>query len=204
MLWIATLYSALLGTKALQAKKLGHSGYSALFVGDSHTKAKPSWSEAMVKKYDLGSTAKVAENGKTTDWMLANVKEYFKKHNAPDYVFVYGGANDAYNGISPDVTLRNLQAIIDTATAKGSKVIVVQGFDISKFQYGTERYPIAALKAFQQKYPLLQSRMATLKNTVAIVPAYKGFTRKDSTDGLHLTMPNYKVLGEYIGKQVFG
>jgi hypothetical protein len=35
------------------------------------------------------------------------------------------------------------------------------------------------------------------------VPAYTGFTRADSTDGLHLKMDKYPILGQWVGSQVF-
>jgi hypothetical protein len=50
---------------------------------------------------------------------------------------------------------------------------------------------------------LQKSIQSKIKNADVIVAPYANFKRTDSTDGIHLKMPNYKILGEYIGSQVF-
>lgn len=203
MIWIIpALYAAAIVAKNVSEKSSKHisTGKSALFIGDSHTIASPSWAEAIKNKYGLKSIQKVAANGKTTDWMLAQVRML---KTMPDYVFIFGGANDAYNNIPQQKTLSNLQAIILYCQGKGAKVFVVKGWDLTGFQYKPiEQYGYANLVAFRSRYAALQKAMNGLKAD-KIIDTYSGLSRADSTDGLHLSMPTYKKFGEYVGAQVF-
>jgi lysophospholipase L1-like esterase len=220
MIWILGLWTTLLGAKKITppakpvAKKKGlplpSKGKSALFVGDSHTIASPSWAEAIKAKFGLGSTAKIASNGKTTAWMLTNLQTYLSKNKAPDYIFIWGGTNDAYGSTKIDDITKNIQAMVTLGKSKGSKVIVVQGyapynvsynFDLSKMYTGATQSSM--IKGRNRLIELQKNNQSKIKNADVIVPAYANFKRTDSTDGIHLKMPNYKILGEYIGKQTF-
>lgn len=220
MIWILGLWTTLLGAKKAspepkpvskkQVVKLPSKGKSAVFVGDSHTIASPSWAEAIKAKYGLGSIAKVASNGKTTSWMLTNLQTYLSKNKAPDYIFIWGGTNDAYGSTKIDDITKNIQSMVTLGKSKGSKVIVVQGYapynvsynyDLTKMYKGATQTSL--LNGRNRVIELQKNNQAKIKNADVIVAPYANFKRSDSTDGIHLKMPNYKILGEYIGSQVF-
>jgi lysophospholipase L1-like esterase len=220
MIWILGLWTTLLGAKKITppanpvSKKkdlsLPSKGKSALFVGDSHTIASPSWAEAIKAKFGLGSIAKVAANGKPTSWMLTNLQAYLAKNKAPDYIFIWGGTNDAYGSTKIDDITKNIQAMVTLGKSKGSRVIVVQGyapynvsynFDLSKMYTGATQSSL--INGRNRVIELQKNNQSKIKNADVIVPPYANFKRTDSTDGIHLKMPNYKILGEYIGKQTF-
>ena len=220
MIWILGLWTTLLGAKKITppanpvTKKkdlsLPAKGKSALFVGDSHTIASPSWAEAIKAKFGLGSIAKIAANGKPTSWMLTNLQAYLAKNKAPDYIFIWGGTNDAYGSTKIDDITKNIQAMVTLGKSKGSRVIVVQGyapynvsynFDLSKMYTGATQSSL--INGRNRVIELQKNNQSKIKNADVIVPPYANFKRTDSTDGIHLKMPNYKILGEYIGKQTF-
>ena len=221
MIWILGLWTTLLGAKkvtpsanpVIKANKgllLLSKGKSALFVGDSHTIASPSWAEAIKTKFGLGSIAKIASNGKTTGWMLTNLQTYLATNKAPDYIFIWGGTNDAYGSTKIDDITKNIQTMVTLGKSKGSKVIVVQGyapynvsynFDLSKMYAGATQSSL--INGRNRVIELQKNNQSKIKNADVIVPAYANFKRTDSTDGIHLKMPNYKILGEYIGNQTF-
>ena len=220
MIWILGLWTSLLGAKKATPQpkpvvkkpvsKLPSKGKSAVFVGDSHTVASPSWAEAIKAKFGLGSIAKVASNGKTTSWMLTNLQTYLSKNKAPDYIFIWGGTNDAYGNTKIDDITKNIQSMVTLGKSKGSKVIVVQGyapynvsynFDLGKMYKGATQSSL--ITGRNRVIELQKNNQSKIKNADAIVPPYANFKREDSTDGIHLKMPNYKILGEYIGGQTF-
>lgn len=234
MIWIAGLWSLLVGAKQAQKAydesssseedfgtkgggKLPTKGKSMLVVGDSHTFATNSWGEAIKNKYGLASLAKVAGNGKTTSWMLSNLNTYLATKPTPDYIFIWGGTNDIYGNLTETQAAKNtqdgisnIQAMINAGNKKGSKVIVVTGydplkvstsFDLSRMYKGATQDALRlSAKRLSSFYSSLQKN---LKGAYAIVPPYPSFTRTNSTDGIHLKMPNYKILGEYVGSKVF-
>lgn len=211
MSWIQNIFGGFFNIKVPQktTESLPSKGYSALVIGDSHTVPNNGWFEAMAKKYQLGATAKQAKNGRTTDTMLANLRLYLAANPAPNYIIMWGGANDAYGSIAQEKTIKNVQAMIDLANQKGSKFVVVKGYDPAKvstsfnmryFPYSTQA---GLLKGRDNYVKLLSAYDTQLKNAAKIVPAYPSFTRADSYDGLHLHMDRYKKLGEWIGSKVF-
>lgn len=220
MIWILGLWTSLLGAKKATPQpkpvvkkpvsKLPSKGKSAVFVGDSHTVASPAWAEAIKAKFGLGSIAKIASNGKTTSWMLTNLQTYLSKNKAPDYIFIWGGTNDAYGNTKIDDITKNIQSMVTLGKSQGSKVIVVQGyapynvsynFDLGKMYKGATQSSL--ITGRNRVIELQKNNQSKIKNADAIVPPYANFKRVDSTDGIHLKMPNYKILGEYIGGQVF-
>lgn len=213
MFWIPPFIAALIGTKAYQnalSGKLPSKGYSALVLGDSHTLPNNGWFEAMVKKYGIGATHKLAANGRKTDAMLSSLKLYLASHKAPNYVIMWGGANDSYGGVAEETTIKNVQAMVDLANSKGSKFIIVKGYDPMKVSYNFDLRKMyrgateqGLLKARDNYAKLLKAFDTKIKGATKIVPAYTGFTRKDSTDGLHLTANAYTILGEWVGSQTF-
>lgn len=213
MFWIPPFIAALIGTKAYQnslSGKLPSKGYSALVLGDSHTLPNNGWFEAMVKKYGIGATHKLAANGRKTDVMLSTLKLYLATHKAPNYIIMWGGANDSYGGIAEETTIKNVQAMVDLANKNDSKFIIVKGYDPMKVSYNFDLSRMfrgatqqTMLKARDNYVKLLKAFDTKIKGVSKIVPAYPNFTRMDSTDGLHLKMDKYPILGEWVGGQIF-
>ena len=73
-----------------------------------------------------------AVKGKTTSWMLTNIKDKLSK-NKYDLVYIYGGVNDIFSGIKKDVALSNLQKMVDLINVNKSKPYVITGYDSTKF-----------------------------------------------------------------------
>ena len=216
LLWIPAIWVFLSSFRVLQSdtepvlsKKLPSKGKSLLVIGDSHTKPSGGWAESLRSSGEFGAFAKIAENGKTTAWMLSQLQNYLKNNAAPDYVVVWGGANDAYNNTAYKTTLANMQAIIDTAAKKGSKVVFVSGYDPKKVSYnfntkgliGTETTLGQGRDRFSA---LLDSMPLKLKGYSLIVPKHPTYNRSNSTDGLHLTPTTYRNYGEWVAKNYFG
>lgn len=213
LLWIPALWVCLASLRVIQGNggdsgKLPAKGKTVLIIGDSHTGSYASWGEQFVKRAGFASFAKRAEVGKTTAWMLAQLRDYLSKNKAPDYVVVWGGANDAYNNTAQATTLANMQAMIDTARAKGSKMIFVSGYDPKKVSYnfntkgliGTE---VTLSQGRDRWIALLDSMPKKLKGYSKIVPKHPTFTRANSTDGLHLTYNAYVDYGNWLADNYF-
>jgi lysophospholipase L1-like esterase len=217
LLWIPALWVSLTSLRFIQkgeeivfpkSLKYPSTGKSLLVIGDSHTGSYASWGEQLNKRGNFGSFAKRAEVGKTTSWMLAQLRDYLGKNKAPDYILVWGGANDAYGSTSQATTLGNMQAMIDTARSVGSKLIFVSGYDPAKVSYnfnttgliGTE----TTLGQGRNRWiAILDSMPKKLKGYSAIIPKHPYFTRSNSTDGLHLTYNSYVAFGNWVADNYF-
>lgn len=218
LLWIPALWVFLASIKYIQENggfagklsgKLPSKDKSVLIIGDSHTGPYSSWGEVFAKRAGFKSVSKRAEVGKTTEWMLTVLKSFFMLYQAPDYVVVWGGANDAYNNVAQAKTIGNMQAMIDLAKSKGSKIVFISGYDPKKVSYnfntrqliGTE----TTLGQGRDRLIALQKEMPKrLKGYTKIIPVYGGFTRANSTDGLHLTSASYTTFGNWVADNYFG
>jgi lysophospholipase L1-like esterase len=142
--------------------------------------------------------------------MLSTLKLHLASNKAPNYIIMWGGANDSYGEIPQATTLKNVQAMIDLAKSKGSTFIIVKGYDPMKVSYNFDLSKMyrgstqSGLTKARNEYVKLLSAYDKFKSdNVIVVPAYTGFTRADSTDGLHLKMDKYPILGQWVGSQVF-
>lgn len=198
------------GSKTAMGKTQSNSlrGKQILFIGDSHTVPANGWVEALTLKVGASNYDKRAANGKTTDWMLAQLKNYLALHR-PSFVVVWGGANDAYNNIPQSKTLANMQSMIDTANKKGARVIFVSGYDPNKvsynfdtkYLYGTQQ---SLTSGKNNLVALLAAMPKQLKGDFMVIPPYTSFTRANSTDGLHLTMGAYQQYGRWLAEKYLG
>ena len=190
-------------------KKLPSKGKSVLILGDSHTGPYNTWTADFVKNAGFSASAKIAEVGKTTSWMLSQMKNYLANNKTPDYIVVWGGANDAYNGTAQATTLANMQAMIDTAKAKGSKIVFLSGYDPKKVSYNFNTAGLigneTSLGQGRERWiALLDTMPKKLKGYTLIVPPHPTFTRANSTDGLHLTGSAYQEYGKWLADLYFG
>lgn len=192
-----------------KTKKLPSKGRSVLIIGDSHTGPSNTWTNDFVKAGQFSASAKIAENGKTTAWMLSQLQNYYAKNKAPNYVLIWGGANDAYNGVVPVVTLANMQSMIQLAKSKGSKIVFLSGYDPRKVSFNFNTSGLlgneSTLGQGRERWAsFLHSMPKKLKGYDLIVPPHPTFTRSNSTDGLHLTMAAYKQYGNWVANNYFG
>jgi lysophospholipase L1-like esterase len=189
-------------------KKLPSKGRSVLIIGDSHTGPSNTWTADFIKEAQFSSSSKIAENGKTTSWMLAQLKAYLDKNKKPDYIVVWGGANDAYNGIAQATTIANMQAMINIAKAKGSDIIFLSGYDAKKVSYNFVTAGLlgneTTLRQGRDRWvALLEAMPEKLKGYSMIVPPHPTFTRLNSSDGLHLYMSSYRDYGKWLANNYF-
>jgi lysophospholipase L1-like esterase len=105
-LWIPSLALGVIAIKVIASNpnlvqnifptKFPSKGKSVLFLGDSHTFPNSGWAEALVRKSGFKTYNKRAKNGANTSWMLGELTTFLQTNKAPDYLVVWGGANDAY------------------------------------------------------------------------------------------------------------
>lgn len=198
------------GTKSIESKSKSNSirGKKIIFLGDSHTVPSNGWVEALTSKAGTDSFDKRAANGKTTEWMLSQLKTYLAYHR-PSFIIVWGGANDAYGNVPVSKTIANMQGMIDVANKKGARVIFVSGYDPNKvsynfdtkYLYGTQQSLTAGKNNL---VALLAAMPKQLKGDFMVIPPYTSFTRANSTDGLHLTMGAYQQYGRWLAEKYLG
>ncbi|MDO2947624.1 arylesterase [Aeromonas simiae] len=107
---------------------------SLLILGDSLSAGyqmplEKSWpsllQERWVREGDIHRAINASISGETTQGALTRLPALLKEHQ-PDWVLIELGGNDGLRGFPPQVTERNLTALIDRATAAGAKVILTQ------------------------------------------------------------------------------
>lgn len=159
-----------------------------LFVGDSLTCFNGGWQTQVSKGLgkDYGRVARV---GKTTEWMLSNLKRHLISNNEKyDTVFIYGGINDAYSGQSKN-TIINLQKMIDLCNHYNITPVIVVGYNPLKVAKGRTK--------LRNKYIILQEQMLCLKDC-KIIPIENTINRNDTPDGIHLKMSGHKKFSKFV------
>lgn len=194
-------------------KKINPTGKTFAFMGDSYT-ALPTygWQSVMAKNHGF-TEVNLAKGGMQTSWMVGKTREYLNG-NKPDYFVILGGANDAYSPQTIENAIKNIQTMVDMANEKGVKPIVVTGYNARKVQVGNPRQKPSdwqlrngitqqTLWDMGEKYYQMQLRMEKDINNAVIVPIWQEAVQADTYDGLHLTAPAHKKMGEYIGNYLF-
>lgn len=180
------LFSALFG-------KMKVSGLTALIVGDSHSAGFGwGWQDRLASKYNF-KLINISKSGASLPQMFNAMKKFYEKNSVP-LVFIYGGANDIFNGKSVDETLSELQSMVNFAVSKGSKVIVISGFRSSKVSVGKS-------KSFISNYDLYKQKLSGISNAI-VVPIWEGGVSTDSPDGYHLNADAQKRFAEFIGESI--
>lgn len=103
-----------------------------LFLGDSITVDFHSYANNIRKKFTDKDITIKASVGKKTSWMLESLKDLLK-NNSYDRIYVYGGINDIFSGVSGNEALSNIQQIVDLGTEKGADVFVIEGVNPEGF-----------------------------------------------------------------------
>jgi len=164
-----------------------------LFIGDSHTAFKYGWQYRLAKKTGMSQT-NISVSGKTTAWMLSRARSAVK----PDYdfCFIYGGANDAYNGISPAKIVANLTKMIEICEKNGVIPILVLGFDPETCVTNSR----AIATGYPKRYKEAQRLM---KNMGVSYVEFSSVSLKECADGFcHMTTAGHEKASEDVISQL--
>lgn len=153
-----------------------------VFIGDSLTCYKNGWQDK-VSKHMGYIPINLAKGGKQTSWMLSEIRNKLP-HITSDYLFIYGGINDSFSGISPDRAFKNIQDIVNISNGFKIKPIVIIGYNPEKVNIRTQ-YSIELETKCRNNYINLQKKLKELKGC-HIIQMEDMITRKDSDDGIHL------------------
>lgn len=174
-------------------KKMKISDMTALVVGDSHSAGFGwGWQDVLAREYNF-KVVNISKSGFTLGQMFVAMKRFYEKNSVP-IVFIYGGANDIFNGASVDETFSEIQEMVNFAKSKGSKVIVIAGFRSSKVSVGKS-------KTFIKNYDLYKEKLPRLSNAI-VVPIWEDADKNDSPDGYHINALGQKKFAEYIGNRI--
>lgn len=158
-----------------------------LFLGDSITVADNSYANKVKQNFkDLDVTIK-ASVGKKTSWMLQSLIDLLKT-NSYDRIYVYGGINDIFSGVSGNEALSNIQQIVDLGNSKGADVFVIEGVEPKGFME-IEKMPLTQYISSKEQYlPIIEKYADFQNNLKAIKKArlIKSFNINGETaDGIH-------------------
>jgi lysophospholipase L1-like esterase len=178
---------------SLLFRKMNIKGQTALIVGDSHSAGFGwGWQDVLAKNYGF-KVINIAKSGYTIPQMFNKMKDFYKSNSVP-IVFIYGGANDIFNGKNQVEALSEMQQMVNFAVSKGSKVVLIAGFESAVISKGKD-------KKFIANYDLFKQRLSSIDN-VTFVPMWKGGVSGDSPDGYHLRADAQKRFADYVGKSI--
>jgi lysophospholipase L1-like esterase len=162
-----------------------------LFLGDSITASDISYANQIkqnLKDLDISVKASV---GKKTSWMLQSLIDLLKS-NSYDRIYVYGGINDMFSGVSRNEALSNIQQIVDLGNSKGADVFVIEGIEPKGFM-DIQKMPITQYISNKEEYLPLIEKYNDFQNNLKTIKKAKLIKRFDingeTTDGIH---PNFK------------
>jgi lysophospholipase L1-like esterase len=162
-----------------------------LFLGDSITASESSYANQIKQSLkDLDITVK-ASVGKKTSWMLQSLIDLLKT-NSYDRIYVYGGINDIFSGVSRNEALSNIQQIVDLGNSKGSDVFVIEGIDPKGFM-DIEKMPLTQYISSKDQYLPLIDKYDDFQNNLKATKGAKLIKKfninGETGDGIH---PNSK------------
>jgi lysophospholipase L1-like esterase len=188
---------------------------SVLFVGDSITaidyKGKPVTSTYpnFIKKELEPKGIKVdvvAEGGKRTDWILANLTEKLKT-NKYDRVYIYGGVNDMFSSTTKQTALQNVQKMVDLIKSKGAEPYVIIGYDAETFMDENKLKPTsyvptkAGMVKLKNRYIDYQNSIADTITGGTIVEKFN-IPSSMTSDAVHPTPSGQKIIAESLLKDL--
>jgi lysophospholipase L1-like esterase len=188
---------------------------SVLFVGDSITaieyNGKPiTTSYPNIIKQQLSSKGTkvdvLAVSGKDTTWQLANLTEKLKA-NKYDRVYVYGGVNDIFGGVSKEKALANIQKMVDLINRNGAEAYVIIGYNAEKFMDEnklkmTSNIPTKSrLIELKNKYIDYQNSITRIIKNAHIVDRFD-ISSNMTNDGIHPTPSGQKIIANILLKNL--
>jgi lysophospholipase L1-like esterase len=180
---------------------------SVLFVGDSITaieydgKPVTTTYPSIIKKELESKKVKVdvvAQGGKRTDWILANLTEKLRT-NKYDRVYIYGGVNDMFSTTSKQRALSNVQKMVDLIKSKGAEPFVIIGYDAKTFMDENKLKPTsyvptkAGMIELKNKYVDYQNSIANTITGATIVDKFD-IPSTMTTDAIHPTPSGQKII----------
>lgn len=188
---------------------------SVLFVGDSITaieyNGKPVTNTYpnIIKQQLIPKGVNIdvlAVSGKKTDWQLANLTEKLKT-NKYDRVYIYGGINDIFSGVSKQKALQNVQKMVDLINSKKAEPFVIIGYDANKFMdenklKTTSSVPTkAGMINLKKNYIDYQNSIADTINNATIVDKFN-IPSSMTNDAIHPTTSGQKIIANTILKDL--
>jgi lysophospholipase L1-like esterase len=182
---------------------------SMLFVGDSITaidyNGKPvTFTYPNLLKKELEPKGikidVLAEGGKTTGWQLENLIKKLKT-NKYDRIYIYGGVNDMFSGVSKAKALSNVQQMVDLSKKNGADPYVIIGYDAQSFMdenklKTTKDVPTkAGMLALKNKYVDYQNSIPSIITSAKIVKKFDIPTSM-TVDSIHPTPSGQKIIAK--------
>jgi acyl-CoA thioesterase I len=169
----------------------GNSLTAGYGLNDATAESMPGLIQEKINIY--GIEAKVINagiSGDTTRGGLARIDRYL---NTPVDVFVLElGINDVLRGISPQTSLKNLQAIVDKVKAKYPEAkLVLLGMEIPSFIQGN----------FAEEFRSIFKQLASANNMAFLPFLLAGVAGKkhlNLVDRLHPSAAGYKIIAENV------
>jgi acyl-CoA thioesterase I len=146
----------------------------------------------------LGIDAKVVNAGKSGDTTRGGLARIDRYLDSPVDVFVLElGINDVMRGISPQTSLKNLQAIVDKVKAKYPQAkLVLLGMEIPSFIQGN----------FAEDFRAIFKKLA-MDNNMSFLPfllaGVAGKKHLNLVDRLHPSAEGYKIIAENVWPKVY-
>jgi lysophospholipase L1-like esterase len=180
-----------------------------LFVGDSITAIEYNRNPvagtypSLIKDRLAGKGVVVdvlAEGGKGTDWILANLIEKLKT-NKYDRVYIYGGINDMFSGVTVRKALANVQKMVDLIKENGAEPYVIIGYDAKKFMDESKLKPTknvptkAGMIEMKNKYVEFQNSIADTIKGATIVDKFN-IPSSMTSDAIHPSPSGQNIIAD--------
>lgn len=158
-----------------------------LFLGDSITIDNNSYANKIKKSFSDKDITIKASIGKKTSWMLQSLKDLLK-NNSYDRIYVYGGINDIFSGVSGNEALSNIQQIVNLGNEKGADVFVIEGVKPNGFM-DINKMPLTQYISSKEDYLPIIEKYADFQNNIKAIKnarLVKQFDLNNQTnDGIH-------------------
>lgn len=186
---------------ATKLSKINPKAKRVAVIGDSHSAGMGwGWQDTLSNKYNFELT-NLSVGGKSTPWMVETLKKFYADGKTADFVFIYGGANDAFSQVKSSDTIKNIQSMVDMVRANGGRAIVISGFNYDKAVKPNvgDNYDAGIAK-----YMKLQDQLPTEIKNAVVVPRWDDVTSKSvGGDGFHLPKSSQTLFADYVAKEVF-
>jgi lysophospholipase L1-like esterase len=174
-------------------------GESVLFIGDSITEGPYNYPAQIAKLKPNIKVDTLAISGKQTTWMLQNLPDKLAqtKYNK---VYIYGGVNDMFSGISISKAVSNVQKMVDLINGAGSKAYVIVGYANSNMDY-TKMATTVYVKDKTEYIPMIskyKEYQAQIQSTITGAKFVGIFDIGTLSDGFHPSASQAKKIANII------
>jgi hypothetical protein len=195
-------------------KKINPKGMTIAYIGDSQLAnfSSSGWQNQLnaiyginlmkVPQNTISGTSNLADSGKTTTWMIDRLKSFYSWGYRPDILIIDGGGNDIAGGSTPEMVVKNIQALVNIAKQNGTRyVYVVPDYRSSKVSL--PHLPDKANEIYQRD--TYKTMLITdIQNDTMAIPIWEKADASYTQDGLHISDPaKLKEKAEFVGKHIF-